>query len=246
MDKARIPRVSRALVLGAVLLSISSLAFAGSVSETFFRIDVDNGVESASFEVASDSPFVNYDPGTDTWSWNSAGQFIDLGNVASLDQANLMVIGDPQISMGFALTAGALDTTVTITSAVLSFTPFGNASGVASTAMTVTDNNANGAQLTGIGGSGSAYLATYNTPPGTLFSELIGAITVGPGSSGSANQNTGGFVPISGTVSNMVAQYTFVISAGDQASGTSNFVIVPEPASMAMLVVAGLVLCRRR
>ncbi len=245
MEKSRIPRVSRALVMGAVALSLSSLAFAGSVSDTFFRIDVDNGVESASFEVDSSSPFVNYDPGTNTWSWTSAGQFIDLGNVASLDQANLMVVGDPQISMGFALTAGSLDTTVTITSAVLSFAPLGNASGVASTAMTVTDNNGDGGQLTGVGGSGSAYLATYNTPPGTLFSELVSGITVGPGSSGSANQNTGGFVPIAGTVSNMVAQYTFTITAGDQASGTSNFVIVPEPASVALLLV-GLAFCRRR
>jgi MYXO-CTERM domain-containing protein len=57
--------------------------------------------------------------------------------------------------------------------------------------------------------------------------------------------NTGGWLEIPGAVSSMQVEYSFVLSAGDQASGSSNYAIVPEPAGLALLVV-GAALVRRR
>jgi len=50
---------------------------------------------------------------------------------------------------------------------------------------------------------------------------------------------------IAGSVSDMSTQISFTLSPNDLASGTSVFEIVPEPASV-LLLIAGLVLVRRR
>jgi hypothetical protein len=44
----------------------------------------------------------------------------------------------------------------------------------------------------------------------------------------------------------MQAQYSFTLSAGDQGSATSNFLIVPEPAGLALLVLGGIAVFARR
>jgi hypothetical protein len=45
----------------------------------------------------------------------------------------------------------------------------------------------------------------------------------------------------------MSSQFKFTVSANDQATGTSVYVItIPEPASLGLLVLGGLGLLRRR
>jgi hypothetical protein len=156
-----------------------------------------------------------------------------------------MIIGDPQIAMGFALTAGAADTTVTITSAALSFSPLMNPTAAASAGLTLTQTGgAANAYLNGLAGNlNHAYAADYNVPPGTVFGEYVTGLATTTTISGSGN--SGGFVVIPGAVSSMQAVYSFVLSAGDQASGTSNFLLVPEPATLALLA-CGVLFARRR
>ncbi|MBU0616912.1 MAG: PEP-CTERM sorting domain-containing protein [Planctomycetes bacterium] len=220
----------------------SAPVWAGEVSSTFFTIDVESALGSESWSIASAD--VNFDPDADTWSWT--GQNIGLGDIATLDQAFLTIVGDPQIALGFAVSAGAADTTVTITSAVLSFDPLVNPDGAASAGVTLTEAGDNPpATLVGLAGDlGSAYAAYYNVPPGSVFAEFVTSLMTDTTTSGSGN--TGGWVVISDTVSSMQAQYSFILSAGDLASGTSNFLIVPEPASLAMLALGAVALLRRR
>lgn len=236
-------RVAVSLLVAGMALCVSAPVWAGEVSSTFFTIDVDSAVGSESWSIASAD--VDYDPATQTWSWASDG-FIELGEVARLDQAFLTIVGDPQIALGFAITAGAADTTVTISSAVLSFDPLVNPDGAASAGVTLTEAGDNPpANLVGLAGDlGSAYAAYYNTPPGTVFAEFVTSLTTDTTTSESGS--TGGWVLIPDTVSSMQAQYSFTLSAGDLASGTSNFLIVPEPAGLAMLALGAVALLRRR
>ena len=91
---------------------------------------------------------------------------------------------------------------------------------------------------------GSVYAAYYNVPPGTVFAEFVSGLTTT--TTTSASGNTGGWVLIPDTVSNMQAQYSFTLSAMDLASSTSNYLIVPEPAGLALLALGAVVLLRRR
>lgn len=241
-------RASRAIAVLAVFAVAGAAAQAGSVSSTFFRIDVDNGVDSASWEVDVTSPFVSYDAGTQTWDWNAGGQFVDLGSVATFASGNLQVQGDPRITMGFALTAGDLDTTITITTTVLSFDTLTAPTGVASVSMTLTDNGSNGANLVGLGGdAGNAYAAYQNiVPPGAVFAEFVSSLSAAPDGSDIGGGDTGGMIPMGGPVSSMQVVMQFVLSAGDQASASSNYVVIPEPAAVVLLGVGGVLLARRR
>jgi hypothetical protein len=237
------PRAWFVALAAALLVVCSATTLAGEVSTTFFTIEVESTLGSESWSIASED--VDYDPLTFTWSWNGAN--IALGNVATLNQANLVIVGDPQIALGFAVTAGVAETTVTITSAVLSFDPLVNPDGAASAGVTLTESGGEPmASLVGLAGElGSAYAAWYNVPPGTVFAEFVpGLATATTISDGG---NTGGYVPIADTVVSMQAQYSFTLSAGDQASGSSNFLIVPEPAGLALLGLGGgIALARRR
>jgi hypothetical protein len=148
--------------------------------------------------------------------------------------------------MGFAITAGQADTTVTILSTVLSFDPLVNPNGAASAGLTLTEAGGNPpASLVGLTGDlGSAYAAYYNVPPGTVFAEFVPSLYTATTTSGSGN--TGGWVLIPDTVSSMQVEYSFVLSAMDLASSTSNYLIVPEPAGLALLAVGAIALLRRR
>lgn len=236
-------RLHIALALVSFFAFSLGTASAGSVSSVFFEIEVSSSLGNASWSIASNDPGVTYDPINHRWNWTGSG--ITLGNIATLDQAFLTIIGDPQIAMGFAMTAGAADTTVTINSAILSFNPLLNPTGAATAGLTLTQTGgAANAFLTGLAGNlGSAYAGYYNVPPGTVFGEYVSNLSTTTTTSGSGN--SGGFVLIPGAVSSMQATYSFVLSAADQASGTSNFIIVPEPATIALLA-CGLVVVRRR
>lgn len=239
----RFPRFLCCLVAFVVAVSVGAPVWAAEVSTTFFSIDVDNGAGSESWSIASAD--VDYDPATETWSWTGAN--IGLGDVATLDQAFLTVVGaDPQIALGFAITAGAADTTVTITSTTLSFDPLVNPDAAASAGVTLTEGGSDPpATLTGLAGDlGSVYAAYYNVPPGTVFAEFVSSLTTDTTTSDSGN--TGGWVVISDTVSSMQAEYSFVLSGGDLASGTSNFLVVPEPTGLALLALGAVAVLRRR
>ena len=236
-------RMNLALALLCISMFSLASAHAGTISTVFFEIDVESSLGSASWSIDSNDPDVIYDPVNHRWSW--AGSTVPLGNIATLNQANLTVVGDPQIAMGFALTAGAADTTVTISSATLNFNALMNPTGAATAGLTLTQTaGASNAFLTGLAGnSGSAYAAYYNVPPGTVFGEYVSGLSTTTTTSGSGS--SGGMVAIPGAVSSMQATFSFVLSAGDQASGTSNFLIVPEPAAIALLACGVLVIRRR-
>jgi hypothetical protein len=153
---------------------------------------------------------------------------------------------DPAVSVGFYVTSGAADTTFTITSATVTFPAISNGQAYASAAATVTDENGNGALLTGLMAGANAYEAVYNGA--TVYANLVQSFSAAPGFSAT---NSGrlpllGTNTIPGSVSSMQSQWKFTVSAYDSASSTSRFEVVPEPVSIALLGLAGVALLRRR
>lgn len=234
----------RSLVLGISALVCSTAASFADVSDIIFRIDVSNASGSGFYEATLDD--ADYNPDLNMWTWSDAAIPITDDNgdlIAMLDSANTSIIADPVISLGFALTAGGADTAVTISSALLSFPTIDPADASASVGVTATDVDGNTASVTGGGPDGGIYRALYNGS--TEFAELITSVSVAdPFDSMSEDAETG-LIAVGEPVSSMSAEFSFTLSANDATSATSVFAVIPEPASLLLLVTIGAFTRRR-
>lgn len=192
-----------------------------------------------------------WDAGTQTWSYEAPAPvpLMTSGGtwIGTMQRFSMSAVEDPQISLDFVAVASSVDTWFTISTGLLTFAPFVPNFGVASSGITLTDTNGNGAVYTGMGPGGNGYSAWYNGFPGSnLYSAQIpGLAFAGPPFD---TQSTNGFFmgAIGGPVGSMSAQWNFIVSAGDAASGTSTYVLLPAPGSVALLGLAGITASRRR
>lgn len=179
---------------------------------------------------------------------NLIGQITQLSVVNNADNTDTSQ-SDALQSIGFAAFAGDADTTFNLTGSFINTGSVSNGELRATAGITVTDNNANGATLTGGGAGGSFFNAAYNG--GTTFADLIsGPLNTAPAGSNSNSQDypaaPGAFLAIANPLTDIQSQFNFTISAGDSASGTSGYFSVPAPASATLLALAGGAVLRRR
>ena len=176
-----------------------------------------------------------YDPdGYDIVANDGSGTVI--GEIISLNYDGKP---DPQVQLGFSCRARASNTTFSFKSSIGVVPQITNAIARATASVTLTDSSENGAFITGLFG-GKAYQARYNTS--SVFTSLVSSFTVtGGGTTMSENDPVDGvsYRPVAGTITQMEAEYNFILKAWDSASGTSNFIMlgepVPEPSSMLAL-----------
>ncbi len=116
---------------------------------------------------------------------------------------------------------------------------------------TLTDFDGDGASLTGLGPNGGAFLAQYNGwaghplgPQGTTFAECIFSMTAGPYETVTTTFET--WDVILETIEDISVLYWFELSATDIAVGSGVFALIPEPGSLALLIVIGLAATMRR
>jgi hypothetical protein len=250
--------VGRTLLGGCVVLvamALTPAALANDIIGDIFSITVcHDGVCVGFLNVPAEG---TWDGQAYVWTLASDHSFLNPQGetMAVLEQGTHIEIlpptagrSTPQVTLGFAVTAGSATTSFDIRSALLSFATLYNPTGKATVGMNVSDRAPfGGATLTGTGlGLGGAYVAQYNgaVPGGTMFNELITTpVVVAPFGQTPASGDTG-WQSIAGAVSDISTQLSFTLTARDSASGTSNFEILPEPASLVLL--AGLALLRRR
>jgi hypothetical protein len=77
------------------------------------------------------------------------------------------------------------------------------------------------------------------------FANLIESVQAGAFDTNDANE-TVPFTPLGVGATSMSSQLKFTLSANDDANGTTNFEIIPEPATLSLLALGALAMIRRR
>lgn len=165
--------------------------------------------------------------------------------LATIRELSLQTNAEPFVNLHFSLEAGSADTTFNVRSALLEFDPLVNPLAYASAGITLT-GDADGARITGLLADGMCYQARYNGS--SVYENLLPGFDAGSDMTLTQSQRrpTATYDNISGTVSSMQTEFNFVLSALDQASGTSRFEVIPEPTSMSLLALGALSLLRRK
>lgn len=246
-----IPQAHRGVAIAALALAALAGTASAGISGSLVHIEATSSLGTASLDFVTNTDF------SEGVLTDGISDSVDLTTedgtvIATITNLNVLLIADPVVNMNFSVFAGAADTSFTLTSTLLSFGGISGASGRASGSVSVTDSNGNGALMTGDYDGAKAFRAFYNgavAGAGNVFATLIDSpVTIpdGFGSDKSSEESGAGFDAIPGTVSSMSTEFKFTVSARDQVGGTSTFVVVPSPASIALGGLGGLAMIRRK
>ncbi len=238
----------------AVMLSASVVRAATPMTAAVIEVRAtDDSGREASYSQAFP---VNFFDGRIEWGLESPISLVcdDGQPLATIESLNVGYDADPIVDLAFSLRNSDLGnpTFFSITSTTISFGGINPATGVATASMSITNGIGGPAGVSSAGQfpGNKAYQARYSTDSvintGTVFANLVDSLSAVIGTSQTEETNGGLFVAIPGTIYMMESQYQFILSAGDQASGTSHFEIVPEPATLGLLLVGGLMVAARR
>lgn len=240
---------------GALLaaLAMASVAAANTLSPDYFKITATNDEGSASAVIATGD--VTYDPVNDQYQWSTPGFTLWDGPtpVAELGPTTLNVLSTPSvIFLNFDVDAGLSDTVFTIQTATVNFPAIANPEASVSGAINVADTDEFGGSvlLTGLNPDGpnpaKAFLAQYNgtVPTGTTF--FAGVESLQSDTTATSGPFGLPLSPIGEPLTDFSMQFSFTLSATDNATGNAVYRVIPEPATAGLMLLAGGLLGRRR
>lgn len=248
-------------VFAAGVVSVVAAGASASVSDVCFavraRAVIDGVEQSALFQVSSQDMY--YDEVSQTYGWDFQSPFelrSSQGAVLAILQGGMVrAIEDPVVSVNFSVQSGAIQTSFDVVSTLLGFATLNSVQGLATGTLVGDDRNGDGVTLAPLGvfPGNSIYVAKYNNS-GLPFQDLdgttfAGLFTAGPYANPvgfNVADGTGPFQAIPGSVSNIQSGFSFSLTAGDIASGTSTFFVTPAPGAAALLGLAGAFVARRR
>jgi hypothetical protein len=240
--------------IGLCLLGIlAAPALAGTISDPVLVVEATSSLGSGSFAVPYDGAYFDPVTGTYDWSLSDPVQITNGGGqvIATVQGLSTFLKVDPLININFLLRAGAEDVQINVTSALLEFDEITDAVGKVSGQVGATDLNGNGVSVTGVfAGNTKSLMAGFNvggTPSG-VFANLVDNQSAEPWGSTAESEiyPTDGLAPFGEAVDGIWLEFGFDVTGGDQVSGTSLYVAVPEPAALALLLVGSALLVRRR
>ena len=255
-------RMSRTCMWAIAACGLTAAIFTGSsafaagmpVTANIIEVTATSGDLSATFEEVF--PVGSFD-GNLLWSLPApvslAAGATSLGTISRL---NVTFNADPEIDLNFSLTNTnpSLPVTFDILTATIVFDAIPNAEAAASASMTLTQGAGSpaGASVTGKFTGGKCYQARYSTDSllntATVFASLDPSMsfTSGLGRSETETLPADGMAALGTTVYMMESEYKFTLSAGDQASGSSIFLITPEPATLMLAALGAFTVVRKR
>lgn len=242
-------RAARFCLVAFLILASPILGWAGVIGQNFITVTATNASGTGSWSVPIPDGWKFPEDGTFDWELANPVQIRNATNtatVATIDSMSMNLVEDPQVLLNFATTAGPFATNFTFTSPLLAFAPIVNPDAFATAGLTVTDNADDGATLTGLFPGSKAYRAIYNTNIDWAY--LVSPVVAAAEGTalGTERQPLVGRTTIAAAVSNISSEFSFTLTANDSASGTSRFDIIPEPGSLTMIAMSGLLLFRRR
>ena len=171
----------------------------------------------------------------------------DTGSlIGTLEDLTVTFNTDPVVQFGFAFKAGASDTTFSLSSGTLNFAPLVNPTAAATGTLTLVSND--GGSATGQFPGDKAFEASYNG--GTVFAQLVDPLSLPGFGATTANETSpipqGTFATISGSVSSMEGNFDVLVTANELITGTGQFQVIPEPASLALMALGVLAVVKRR
>ncbi len=167
------------------------------------------------------------------------------GGSSTLENLTLKIDSDPEVGIEFGLRAGSLATTYSVLSEIVVFDPLVNPTAYASAGVTLTDRYSDGASILGLFGNNKVHQARYNST--SVFANLVNGFSIVGGTlTNSEAKPPVGNETIFDTLTSIESEFWFKLSARDSASGTSTFVVVPEPATICLMGIAGLAFLRKQ
>ncbi|MFH1749187.1 MAG: PEP-CTERM sorting domain-containing protein [Planctomycetota bacterium] len=260
----RVKRVHCVLAVAAAM--VAAVVASAGISSIALRFEAVNALGSDDFEVGLEE--LSYNPTTGLYTWGltfSEDLASSPGNIIATLNSATLVIGDdpanyPRIFINYEVQAGELAVEeFRVQSALVSFSEMlpELAAGRATAGFSITDvvNDGIPAELQGLPSEDvpvghGIHTAWHNGlyPTGTEFAHLVEFVDANYGGTNTANgkKPASGFLDIGAGLYDISVECGFSLTAGDLMSGNTTWTVTPEPATVGLLLLATVMLVRRR